>query len=107
VSTSPIAISVNMMYNKSMRKLKKKPIQIYIEPEQDAILEVLSKNNHRSKASLIRESIEYYVANLPAEEDAVMNIIGLGASKRGDISHKHDTCLNTYHHKIKNRTCKK
>ena len=95
------------MYNKRMRKLKKKPIQIYIEPEQDAILEVLSKKNHRSKASLIRESIEQYVANLPAEEDAVMNIIGLGASNKGDISQKHDTYLNTYHHKTKNRTCKK
>lgn len=79
-----------------MRALKKKPIQIYIEPEQDDVLEVLSKKRNISKAAIIRESVDKYLKELPVEEDAAMSLIGLGRSGKGDLSDKHDRYLARY-----------
>ena len=79
-----------------MKALKKKPIQIYIEPRQDNVLEVLSKRKGISKAAIIRESVEKYLRGLPVEEDAAMGIVGLGSSGKGDLSDKHDRYLAGY-----------
>jgi len=79
-----------------MRALKKKPIQIYIEPGQDDVLEVLSKKRNISKAAIIRESVDKYLKELPVEEDAAMSLIGLGRSGKGDLSDKHDRYLARY-----------
>jgi hypothetical protein len=79
-----------------MRKLRKKPIQMYIEPGQDAALAVLAKKRGVSKAELIRESIEKYLTALPVEEDPAMGIVGLGSSDKGDLSIKHDDYLVKY-----------
>lgn len=79
-----------------MRKLKKKPIQMYIEPGQDAALAVLAKKRGVSKAELIRESIEKYLTSLPVEEDPAMGIVGLGSSGKRDISVRHDKYLVKY-----------
>ncbi len=79
-----------------MEALKKKPIQIYIEPRQDNVLEILSKKRGVSKASIIRESIEKYLKELPVEEDAAMGLIGIGSSGKGDLSDKHDRYLAQY-----------
>ncbi len=79
-----------------MEALKKKPIQIYIEPRQDNVLGVLSKKRGVSKAAIIRESVEKYLKELPVEEDAAMGLIGLGRSGKGDLSDKHDRYLARY-----------
>jgi predicted DNA-binding protein len=79
-----------------MKALKKKPIQIYIEPRQDNVLEGLSKKRGISKAAIIRESVEKYLKELPVEEDAAIGIIGLGRSGKGDLSGKHDRYLARY-----------
>lgn len=79
-----------------MRALKKKPIQIYIEPRQDDVLEVLSKKRGVSKAEIIRESLEKFLKELPVEEDPAMGLIGLGSSGKGDLSVKHDKYLARY-----------
>ena len=79
-----------------MKALKKKPIQIYIEPRQDNVLGVLSKRKGISKAAIIRESVEKYLRGLPVEEDAAMGIVGLGSSGKGDLSDKHDRYLAGY-----------
>ena len=63
-----------------MKRLKKKPIQIYIEPQQNNILEGLSKKKRVSKAEIIRESLEKYFKGLPVEEDPALGLIGLGNS---------------------------
>lgn len=76
-----------------MKALKKKPIQIYMEPRQDEMLSVLSKKKGVSKAAIIRESVEKYLKGLPVEEDSAMGLIGLGASGKGDLSIKHDKYL--------------
>ncbi len=79
-----------------MRALKKKPIQIYIEPGQDNVLEELSNNKGISKAQIIRLSIEKYLKELPIEEDPAMGLVGLGESKKGNLAAKHDKYIAKY-----------
>ena len=80
-----------------MRRLKKKPVQMYIEPGQDAALAMLAKKRGVSKAELIRESIEKYLTTLPLEEDPAMGLVGLGSSSgKGDVSARHDKYLVKY-----------
>ena len=76
-----------------MRNLKKKPIQVYIEPQQDRALAILSKQKGVSKAHLIREGIVRLLKDLPVEEDPAMGLIGLGRSGKGDLSEHHDRYL--------------
>ncbi len=88
--------SFNVMYTSDMKALKKKPIQIYIEPAQDNALKVLSKKRGVSKAAIIRESLEKFLRELPVEKDPAMGLIGLGRSGKGDLSEKHDKYLAGY-----------
>ncbi len=79
-----------------MRALKKRPIQIYIEPKQEVLLERVAKKKGTSKAEIIRLSIDSYLSALPVEEDPAFGIIGLGRSGKGDISEKHDVYAVQY-----------
>jgi len=79
-----------------MGSLKKKPIQIYIEPQQDRILEILSKKRGVSKAGIIRDSIGKFLEEIPVEEDPAMGLIGLGSSGKRDLSDQHDKYLTKY-----------
>lgn len=78
----------------AMVKLKKVPIQIYLEPEQQKIIDILSKTSGKSKAAIIRSCISKFIDSLPISEDPAMDIINLGASGKKDISEKHDDYLN-------------
>ena len=89
------------MYSKGMKTLKKKPLQMYIEPRQDAALAALAKNRGVSKAELIRESIERYITAIPVEEDPALGLIGLGSSGKRDLSRKHDRYLAKYSASVK------
>jgi Ribbon-helix-helix protein, copG family len=79
-----------------MRRLTKKPLQIYIEPKQQLLLENIARKKGTSKAEIIRRSLDTYLGNLPVEEDPALNIIGLGRSGKKDISKKHDIYLTRY-----------
>jgi len=79
-----------------MKTLKMKPIQIYIEAQQNRVLEDLSKKKGLSKAEIIRRSLEKFLKELPVEEDPAMGLIGLGSSGRGDLSARHDDYLRRY-----------
>ncbi len=79
-----------------MRTLKKRPIQLYIEPGQANILEILSMKRGVSKSEIIRESIEKYLKELPIEEDPAMGLIGLGDSGKSDLADKHDRYIARY-----------
>jgi hypothetical protein len=79
-----------------MRNLKKKPIQIYVEPRQHNILEAMSKKKGISKAAIIREGIEKFLKELPVEDDPAMGLMGLGNSGKGDMSDRHDKYLAGY-----------
>lgn len=76
-----------------MKTGKKTPFQIYLEPEQEKMIELLSIQTKKSKAAVIRLCISRYMETLPVEEDPALNIINLGSSGIGDISSKHDDYL--------------
>ena len=76
-----------------MKRLRKIPMQIYLEPEQDKIIGLLSKTSGKSKAAIIRSCISNFIASLPAEKDPALNIMNLGASGKKDIAKKHDDYL--------------
>ena len=76
-----------------MKKLKKIPVQIYLEPEQQKIIGLLAKTSGQSKAAIIRSCISNFIAGLPLEKDPALNIMNLGASGKKDIAEKHDDYL--------------
>ncbi|CAB1069596.1 hypothetical protein D1AOALGA4SA_697 [Olavius algarvensis Delta 1 endosymbiont] len=76
-----------------MIKSKKVPIQIYLDPDQFKMIDLLSKSRNTSKAATIRNCIAKYLENLPLENDPALNLINLGASEKKDISAKHDDYL--------------
>ena len=51
-----------------MKELKKKPIQIYIEPQQDYALTSLARKKRVSKAEIIRESLDRYLRAIPIKK---------------------------------------
>ena len=77
-----------------MIKSKKVPIQIYLDPDQFKMIDLLSKARNTSKAATIRNCIAKYLESLPLENDPALNIINLGASGKKDIAAKHDDYLN-------------
>ncbi|UCE52427.1 MAG: CopG family transcriptional regulator [Desulfobacterales bacterium] len=76
-----------------MKKIRKVPIQIYLDPEQFKIIDRLAKASGKSKAATIRSCIAKYLDSLPLEKDPALNIMNLGASGRTDIAEKHDDYL--------------
>jgi hypothetical protein len=71
--------------------LGKKPLQIYLQPDQERILRTLANRERVSLAELIRRSIDRYIVDLlPPEQDPSLGIIGLGHSGRADLSARHD-----------------
>jgi hypothetical protein len=79
-----------------MKASKKKPIQIYIESQQDSALAHLAKKKGISKAAIIRESLERYLTEIPLGDDPAMGIVGLGKSGRKDLSERHDAYIARY-----------
>ncbi len=65
-------------------------MQIYLEPQQEKIIELLSKNTGQAKAAIIRACIAKFIEDLPLENDPALNIMSLGASGQKDIGKRHD-----------------
>jgi hypothetical protein len=82
--------------NVAMKKPKKTPVQIYLEPQQQKIVDLLSKSSGKSKAAIIRSCISQFIANIPPEKDPALDIMNLGASGRKDIGEKHDDYLISF-----------
>ena len=76
-----------------MKRLKKIPIQVYLEPKQQKIIGLLSKTSGKSKAAIIRSCISKFIASIPPEKDPALEIMNLGASGKKDIAKKHDDYL--------------
>jgi hypothetical protein len=79
-----------------MSTLTKRPIQIYLEQEQDRALRALAQKLGLSIAELVRRSIDHYLAELPLEEDPALSIVGLGHSGAGDLAAEHDRYIATF-----------
>jgi len=76
-----------------MKNIKKIPTQIYLEPEQDKIIALLSKSTGKSKAAIIRSCISKFLSSLPLEKDPALGIMNLGSSGKKDIAEMHDDYL--------------
>lgn len=79
-----------------MKRLKKKPIQIYIEPQQDYVLGDHVRRKGVSETEIIRESPDKFLRKIPLEEDPGMGLIGLGNSGKRNLSENHDKYLARY-----------
>ncbi len=79
-----------------MAVLTKRPIQIYLEEQQDRALRRIAEDKGISLSELIRRSIDLYLENLPVEDDPALKIVGLGRSGLGDLAAKHDEYLTRW-----------
>jgi hypothetical protein len=77
----------------SMKKIRKIPFQMYLDPDQEKVVEHLSQSRGKSKAFIIRLCISRYIESLPSEKDPAMELINLGDSGKKDISRRHDDYL--------------
>jgi len=87
------------MENATMKKLKKTPIQIYLEPEQDKIIALLSKASGKSKAQVRRDK---ETLRAEARTDGVFTIVtNLEASRASKkqvlLMYKYQPCIEKRH----------
>jgi len=74
--------------------LTKKPIQVYLRPEQVEPLRDLARRRNVSVAELVRQGIDRVLAAVPPEDDPLLGIIGLvDDDGPTDMAEKHDDYL--------------
>ena len=93
------ATPIKVMYIEPAVKGMRARIQVYLDEEQDRLLEHLARVRRVSKSQLIRESIARYLEELiPPEEDPALGILGLaGKVGKKDLAEKHDDHLVSIH----------
>lgn len=67
--------------------------QIYLTLEQHQHIRRLAEAQQKTMAEVIRAAVEAYIARQADNEDALWDIVGLGASTIGDSSAQHDRDL--------------
>jgi hypothetical protein len=72
---------------------KSKPIQVYVRPDQLDPLRYLAARRDVSISHLVREGIDHVLASVPAEEDPLLDIIGMIEGGPSDLSVRHDDYL--------------
>ena len=72
---------------------KKKPLQIYLREDQERALRSIAKRRGESMASLVREGVDKLLRDLPADEDPLLDIVGIYDSGVGDLAEKHDEVI--------------
>lgn len=82
-----------------------KPFQVRMRPEQHAQLQELAARRGVSVTHLVREGVDRLLASIPADEDPLLDIIGLIDSGPSDLSERHDDYLaETYADNHRSRT---
>jgi len=71
--------------------LKKKSIEINIEPKQDYV-----RKKGVSKTEIIRESLDKFLREISLEGDPGVGLIGLGNSEKRALSDNYDKYLARY-----------
>jgi hypothetical protein len=73
-----------------MSTLTMKPVQIYLRPEQIESLRAVAERRKVSVAQLVRQGVDRVLADVPAEEDPLWNIIGIMDGGPSDLAENHD-----------------
>ena len=76
-----------------MSTLAMKPMQIHFRPAQVETARAVASRRVVSFAELVRQALDDFLAEMPAEEDSLWNIIGSFDSGLGDLAEKHDEYL--------------
>jgi hypothetical protein len=75
-----------------MRTLSQKPLQVYLDVDQEEALRALAKRLRVSMAELVRRSVDQFLAEWPIEDDPAMRLVGLGSGPT-DLAENHDSYL--------------
>jgi hypothetical protein len=67
----------------------KKPLQVYLRPEQLEALRALALRRNLPVAELVRQGVDKVLREIPPEEDPLWDIVGLFEGP-GDLAEKHD-----------------
>jgi hypothetical protein len=73
-----------------MRKMRERPIQIYLRPDQDAAIRAMAKTENVAIAELVRRGIDQMLTSVPVGQDPTLKLIGIGNSGLGDLAENHD-----------------
>jgi hypothetical protein len=73
--------------------INKRPVQVYLRPDQIRSLKTLSKERGVSIAELVRQGVDHVLREVPLEEDPLWDIIGIVESAPPDLAEKHDEYL--------------
>lgn len=76
-----------------MATVTKRPIQVYLRPDQLDKLRALAERDHVSVAELVRQGVDRLLASLTVEEDPLLDIIGLVEDGPEDFAENHDAHL--------------
>lgn len=76
-----------------MRKLRERPLQIYLRPDQDAALRARAKQENVPIAELVRQGVDKILAAVPIDQDPLLSLIGIASSNVTDLSVNHDKYL--------------
>lgn len=81
-----------------MVAITRKPLQVYLRPQQLEPLRALAKRRGVPMSELVRQGVDRVLAEVPPEEDPLMDIIGMFDSGLGDLAEKHDEYLWKWQH---------
>lgn len=77
-----------------MKVLTKKPLQIYLRPDQMSALRSLADRKKASLAELVRQGVDRILTEVSVDgEDPLEKIVGMFDSGIGDLAEKHDEYL--------------
>jgi hypothetical protein len=73
-----------------MKTSGKRPIQVYLRPPQLEALRYLALRRGSSVAALVRQGVDRLLAEVPVEEDSLLDIVGIVEDGPSDLAEKHD-----------------
>jgi hypothetical protein len=76
-----------------VRALLKKPLQVYLRPEQLDALRALAQRRKVPVAELVRQGVDRLLTEVPPEEDPLWALVGLFDSGLSDLAEHHDAYL--------------
>ncbi len=71
----------------------KRPIQIYLRTQQLDALRCAAQRRKVSMAELVRQGVDLVLDDVPPEEDALWDLVGLVKSGPSDLADRHDEYL--------------